>query len=823
MKINVGKSSVSVKTGTTTSSKVSQASNIDRGPRGYSAYEIDVQNGYTGTEEEWLLSLKGPQGNTGPQGERGLQGPRGQQGIQGEPGPSNSLSIGNVTKGEVPSASITGESPNQLLNLTLPKGDKGDMGPRGYQGLKGETGPANTLTIGTVTKSDTPSATITGDAPNQVLNLVLPKGDPGEQGPQGERGIQGVPGEQGPRGYQGMRGERGPQGAQGLQGPQGPKGDKGDKGDAFTYSDFTEEQLELLKGPQGNIGPQGPQGPKGDKGDKGDPGSTGPQGPKGEQGPRGLQGEQGPVGPQGPKGDKGEPGTTNYNEQENKPKINGVELVGNKTNSDLNIPTEYIDLSSDTKTLQEIGEGCYIVSKNGKINTASGYSRVIGKGTEIIIVRTNKSGKATLCATFQDGANVYRIDDDASSANDVKPFLKRSDIDTELTESSTDKSVPSAKATYELITGLRADLGSNFGEIQEDLYYELVSNKETGRFDGTVGSKLSSVAPRGFICFRIPVEENEFYTIKYKNSSTNIKLIYIVDENDIVIQVVDNDIEYTTISMNEISCLIPKNAKYLCISTYCKSNDFDNNPREYAGLKTIKKEVVKNMLDSMYGKTGKFKTLDLSDYPQNASTGGMNPLTDLTEDGVYQVRGKGYINFGNDIYDFYLGDIVFRANGGEAVSFVSGTYGAGYFSYDSSEETYVGGYYTSISDVIYEIERITKKTMNAVNSVLANQTVSPNYEYRRLSDTGSTAIRITLGAALKNLTITDREEFSLFFKTHATTPCTWTWYTSTVPVKYHGDSVVDGKFVPELNTWYKINARWEGKFWLLDIIGVKGD
>ena len=225
MKINVGKSSVSVRLGKTTSRKVSQASNIDRGPRGYSAYDVAVQNGYTGTEEEWLLSLKGPQGNTGPQGERGLQGPRGQQGIQGEVGPSNSLSIGNVTKGEVPSASITGESPNQILNLTLPKGDKGDMGPRGYQGLTGATGPANTLTIGTVTKSDTPSATITGDAPNQVLNLVLPKGDPGEQGPQGERGLQGVPGEQGPRGYQGMRGETGPQGPQGLQGPQGPPGD----------------------------------------------------------------------------------------------------------------------------------------------------------------------------------------------------------------------------------------------------------------------------------------------------------------------------------------------------------------------------------------------------------------------------------------------------------------------------------------------------------------------------------------------------------------------------------------------------------------------
>lgn len=30
-----------------------------RGPRGYSAYQIAVMNGFDGTEEEWLETLKG--------------------------------------------------------------------------------------------------------------------------------------------------------------------------------------------------------------------------------------------------------------------------------------------------------------------------------------------------------------------------------------------------------------------------------------------------------------------------------------------------------------------------------------------------------------------------------------------------------------------------------------------------------------------------------------------------------------------------------------------------------------------------------------------
>lgn len=42
---------------------------------------------------------------------------------------------------------------------------------------------------------DTPSVTIEGDSPNQILNFTLVKGDKGESGLQGEQGIQGEKGE----------------------------------------------------------------------------------------------------------------------------------------------------------------------------------------------------------------------------------------------------------------------------------------------------------------------------------------------------------------------------------------------------------------------------------------------------------------------------------------------------------------------------------------------------------------------------------------------------------------------------------------------------
>ena len=178
-------------------------------------------------------------------------------------------------------SSITGFVKNDGSIDSIPKGEKGDTGPQGPAGPKGEkgdTGPAG------------------------------PKGDTGDTGPQGPKGdaftfedftteqLASLKGPKGDTGAQGLKGEKGDTGAQGPIGPQGdtgpagPKGDKGDaglqgpKGDAFTFEDFTTEQLASLKGPKGDTGAQGPKGDTGAQGPKGDTGATGPQGPKGDTG-----------------------------------------------------------------------------------------------------------------------------------------------------------------------------------------------------------------------------------------------------------------------------------------------------------------------------------------------------------------------------------------------------------------------------------------------------------------------------------------------------------------------------------------------------------
>ena len=96
----------------------------------------------------------------------------------------------------------------------------------------------------------------------------------------------------------------------------GDTGEKGDTGDAFTYEDFTPEQLAGLKGDTGDTGPAGPKGDTGDKGEtgesgsKGDTGETGATGEKGDEGPKGDTGDTGATGDTGPAGAKGDTGAT---------------------------------------------------------------------------------------------------------------------------------------------------------------------------------------------------------------------------------------------------------------------------------------------------------------------------------------------------------------------------------------------------------------------------------------------------------------------------------------------------------------------------------
>ena len=136
-------------------------------PRGKSAYEIAKENGFNGTETEWLASLKGATGAPGADGKDGTDGKTPYVGDNGN------WYIGTDDTGK-PS-----------------RGAKGEPGSPGAKGDKGDPGATPNLTIGTVTTleaGESATASMGGTAESPVLNLGIPRGAKGEPGQGGGGG-----------------------------------------------------------------------------------------------------------------------------------------------------------------------------------------------------------------------------------------------------------------------------------------------------------------------------------------------------------------------------------------------------------------------------------------------------------------------------------------------------------------------------------------------------------------------------------------------------------------------------------------------------------
>lgn len=96
-----------------------------QGEQGLSAYQVAVQNGFLGTEDEWLESLRGPKGDRGPKGAKG---------DKGDPGETRIIYSGGLSGGG-------GEpGPEGPAGPQGPAGDPGPEGPQGPPGPQGDPG-----------------------------------------------------------------------------------------------------------------------------------------------------------------------------------------------------------------------------------------------------------------------------------------------------------------------------------------------------------------------------------------------------------------------------------------------------------------------------------------------------------------------------------------------------------------------------------------------------------------------------------------------------------------------------------------------------------
>lgn len=95
---------------------------------GASAYEIAVENGYTGTEAEWLTSLKGQKGERGEKGEKGDTGAAGKDGMNGTDGRdgANGFSPTVIVTETSTGATITATDKNGTTTATIKNGTSGE-------------------------------------------------------------------------------------------------------------------------------------------------------------------------------------------------------------------------------------------------------------------------------------------------------------------------------------------------------------------------------------------------------------------------------------------------------------------------------------------------------------------------------------------------------------------------------------------------------------------------------------------------------------------------------------------------------------------------
>jgi len=83
------------------------------GREGSDAYQVAVRNGFTGTIQSWLSSLRGPTGPAGPRGANGNMGPLGPQGLTGPQGPQGSPGA-TGPQGPMPTQLATSSDPGLM-------------------------------------------------------------------------------------------------------------------------------------------------------------------------------------------------------------------------------------------------------------------------------------------------------------------------------------------------------------------------------------------------------------------------------------------------------------------------------------------------------------------------------------------------------------------------------------------------------------------------------------------------------------------------------------------------------------------------------------
>ena len=197
-----------------------------------------------------------------------------------------------------------------------------------------------------------------------------------------------------------------------------------------------------------------------------------------------------------------------------------------------------------------------------------------------------------------------------------------------------------------------------------------------------------------------------------------------------------------------------------------------------------------------------FIPLDMSEYTSGAANKALLPEKHLPH-GVYVVTASGYMRVGTDQKKLEIGSLIYWFDSGELD--LIGYNACEYWSYDSKNDEWSGGYFTTTDDVDYAIaEKIGWQIVSSA-LVAGTATMTDGRWSRRSRETGVNSLTITFPSQMP--------DYNYKSKLTCRTSSTFTTFNVTArnyKIYFYGDDCVDGVLTGVAGKYYEMEASHDG-------------
>lgn len=498
----------------------------------------------------------------------------------------------------------------------------------------------------------------------------------------------------------------------------------------------------------------------------------------------------------GEPGKDGEPGTTNYNEQENKPKINGVELVGDKTSEELgiNIPTKLSQLTNDKDFIDKTYHDSTKVDKEE------------GKGLSSNDFTNEEKEKLSSLENY----------DDTQVKQDINTIKEK--IPTQATNNNQLADKDFVNSSLNSITAFYITKNANGDQFNDKSELDSATKFYSG---GEV-----RIPTRNDYCIVLEDETKDNATTRYIYQNGQWEFQYVVNETPLTseqVKAINSGITPELVAKLQGIDLtnVVRDADYVHTdNNYTEeekiklsglSNDFeklDNLPKIKI-LNSVDDEVIidiKGVKKLQELGIAPFKLLDMTDYTNS------NPLIPINNiiDGTYMTINDGYIKTSTENLKLVSNSILIKFDTGLTIITDSGNY---WYTY--SADGYEGGYAITYNEVEGMLSGfIVQKSLitnNATTIVLNN-----NFWYQKNISTGLTKLSQIIPG-----TIDTYYEVKVSLNTSSTSFTNTIQNSSKYKLKFVGLDCGNGEWNPRTNMRYNLDYYFDGVYIVCNVTGFE--